>query len=226
RGGSMPSKKRIAITLITVIALVSGIGLVGLPMWHALQFRWGVEEGNQFTYDVHVFGYEEHYDANGSYYEPPPYASFNNSVITVNITFLPDIPILLTPDAYVEHVIIIEKVTAVASSNMTGTETEIAERYRVLSSLISCCLTPVGGWTILDSFYPNRPVASWTLDTYLSSLESNEFFIGHHYHSCDAADGWSGSISLDTGMPDSVTFWSYDLSGGPIIYYSITLTLR
>ncbi len=222
----MLGKRKMAISLITILVMVSGIGLVGLPVWHASHFSWGVEEGNQFTYDVHVFGYEEHFDPNGSYYEPPPYASLNNSVMTVNITFLPDIPILLTPDAYVEHVINIEKVTAVASSNMTGSDTEIAEKYGIFSSLISRCLTPVGGWTILDSFYPNRPEASWTLDTYLSSLESIEFVIGHLYHTCDAGHGWSGNISLDTGMPDSATLWSYDLSGGPIFYYWITLTLR
>ncbi|MFW9800787.1 MAG: hypothetical protein ACFFD9_10145 [Candidatus Thorarchaeota archaeon] len=224
----MPGKKRTAISLITIIVFVSGIGVVGLPMWHALHFRWGVEEGAQFTYDVRVVGYKMYGTGNGSYYyEPPPYACFNNSVITVNITFLPGIPVLLTPDIYAEQIINTDKVTVVPSSNMieNETETEIVERYRILSEPISRCLTPVGGWTILDSFYPNE-LELWISNTYLSRLESNEFVLGHHHYFYDSGDGWYGNISLETVIPVSATLWENKMYGSPWIDYSITLTLR
>ena len=211
---------------IVVVVVISAAGLAALQYSNAPTVEWYVEPGTTLTYLMQVSGFTSLGDPlNVTDRGPPPFCDLNNSQMTIEITWLPEVPPGLDGASFSESVIETTKTTLVSPvSYVNGTEV-VDPPHDLLNGLVSHCLLPIGGWSHIDSFYPDEPDFEFACNTYISRFEAGGFLVGHRYYNIDAGNGWVGTVALETGIPLTAEIWACQYYGNEWFSYHIVLTL-
>jgi hypothetical protein len=176
--------------------------------------EWAVNEGEEFTYVVRVYGYRciiNPENISQIFYDPPFYTPMNNTKIIMNISSLPFTPLPANQDVFAERVIEYMK-TACRFENESAIPLDFHDR---INQILSHCLLPIGDWEYLDSLYPNEIENPYTPGMYISKKCSEHFEIGHILWTGYGEESWYGNVSLNLGIPisaesfvDSVDTWA------------------
>ena len=208
-------KMTAAVTLTIIVALLVSVSTENLREY--LYFRWQVQEGEQFIYEVSVEGYRE---IDSTIY-PIAQAVLNNTRLRVEIESLPSDSIIIDGTTFAEQVIEYAK-TQISFENGTGIPTNL---FFEMYNLGSRCFLPRGSWSLLDSFYPDslaRPVNS-TAESYIAYLRENSFYMGYISYDLNSSSGWNCICSLNTGVPLFMETWAW--SYGDLVEYSYNVSL-
>ncbi|MHA1768334.1 MAG: hypothetical protein ACTSV3_00575 [Candidatus Thorarchaeota archaeon] len=213
-----------AVLVITIVA----IGSVALVMMSSTTMQWQVHEDDTLSFIVEVEGFARVFDpSNTSIWTDTaaPYWYLNGSSFTVRVNDLPSLVSDFTSDSFANHVIEHTK-SSLTSPVVLVNGTELPnEECLFLNELISHSILPVGGWNKLDELYPDVPVSMYQCNTYLSSMNSSTFSIGHRAYNIDAGQGWNAIVNMSTGIPIQATVWASRYYGSSWFSYSVTAIL-
>lgn len=214
-------KRGLAVLLVSllVVAMVFAVYILEFgSKVDSSRLRWGVSEGVQYVYVVNVSGFNMTGVSNDSVECPLSFASLNNTRIITTVSCLPDLPRLTDANSFATDIIVQTK-TEVSFENGT----ELSERYdEALVSLISLTLLPVGDWSLIDSLYQDEdPEPPFMKTWYIAKQRTSSFEIGYTSYGPDYASGWSGNLSLTTGLPNSANLYAWNA----VESFSWTLTI-
>ncbi|RDE17127.1 MAG: hypothetical protein C4K47_00205 [Candidatus Thorarchaeota archaeon] len=212
--------------LMTAIILANLIAAFSVFQYAQLETpRWRVNPGLAMTYFIAVTGNSTSVFEENITYGPPPFYVLDDSLISINVTSLPSLDDALSSSSFTEHVIDYLKTQQVgALRHYDGTEI-VGAKYDFLNAVVSRCILPVGGWSLLDSFYVDEPEPGFVCNTYFSEVEQDGFLIGHRTYAAGSGIGWSAKVDTVTGVPFTLTIWAMQLQGIDRYSYSIVLTL-
>ena len=177
---------------------------------YAGDLHWGIEVGDQFSYNVDVFGYYVYDDVN-------PCSALNGSIVVFELTSLPSIPAYCDRFKFIDS-IVDEPKASVTFNNGTSLDSECAS---ILTTLFSNSLLPIGDWSYIDGLYYDQArggLGAPVQDPWYSRLSRDSFFFGETHISCVGAPGWNAEVSLEDGVPIVFCDLPYDWVG-------ITVTL-
>ena len=206
------SEDRKKILLVVVVGLVIIGGILVIP---SLPYSWGIEPGDELVYNV-VFmrntgGWPEQ-----SNLQLPSINNFNNTQIVVTIAHLPLIVLTLNGDTFITIIVNPDKITCKLENG-----TEVADEA---FNLISNCILPIGGWDLIDSYFPNdtESYQGPFYDTYFSEFGDDFFHFGYRkLIGDDTSISWSGFIHMSTGIPVFVTQRYFDLTYTNEIFFTL-----
>jgi hypothetical protein len=204
-----------AVVLSLVVALLVSVSTESLRDY--LYFRWQVQEGEQFIFEVSVKGYRK----SGSMIYPVAQAVLNNTRLLVEIVSLPNDSLIIEGVTFAEQVIEYMK-TQISFENGTGIPLNL---FFEMHNLGSRCFLPRGPWNLLDSFYPDnlvQPINS-TVESYIAYFRENSFFMGYISYGVNSSAGWNCVCSLNTGVPLIMETWAWNY--GDLVEYSYNVTL-
>ena len=127
--------------------------------------------------------------------------------IAVDLSILiPSLDAVYDAASFASEVIYVNKVSC---SFTNGTEPD-EWTNATLCDMISGCILPIGDWLALGKLFPDNspsftPNAKFIVTTFNDELFTIEY---DWWGSIDDGGGWSGSVSLNTGVPDSI-IWTY-----------------
>ena len=221
--GIMNRRPVIVVGSISVLGLVMA-GLLVPGILFPSSMRWAMHNGFSMSFIVHVSGFHMDPLDSSTYDETTPqYWFLNNTNFVVQISDLPPLESGFTSESFASQILEHLKtslILPIISAN--GTELP-SSNYLFLNELVSHSLLPVGGWDMIDSFYPDDPEFPYQCDTYLSSNTTTSFLIGHRVYNTDAGFGWNATVDLERGFPLQATTWASQFYGS--IWFSYTVTL-
>ncbi|MFX0054849.1 MAG: hypothetical protein ACFFAX_03295 [Promethearchaeota archaeon] len=209
------------ISILLVSSVIVAISVFQLPPFspsEPLNFRWGVEVGEEFSFQIEVFGW----DYNGS--EAIPFIEYNNTQIIARIVQLPNVSLVDNETEFLD-VIGILKVEC-RFSNGTEIAMDCRDGYYgntnvSLPEVISRAIFPVGGWEFIDDLYDDIPYTSYP-DGKLSKFDGDGFFYEDAWYYYDFGHGWRVHLDLSDGSPNRIELWEDDFIC--IGEYSVVLT--
>lgn len=181
--------KKVLAVVIGMIA-ISGIGLIAIGIAPGWNLTWNVEEGDNFIYRI-LSDYSM--------------IDINNTLLSVNISQLPSLFPIITPATFISSIIETDKVTVLFQNG-----SELMDYEFFIHGFISWAFLPCGDWEVLDAMYPSTNYTSYSYTGYSSKLEASYFVLGYGYEGFDSSYGWIAHISLETGIPFYIQYWSYD----------------
>ena len=214
----MDHRQRILAVVILTIVITLSVGFATEYVRQSMTFSWAIEEGDVFIFDVSVTGDT----STNTTTLPPPLASMNNTRIAVEIISLPNVTITFYARNFIENIVEHVKTT---STFVNGTSIPIAY-YFPINIHVSMSMLPIGGWSHLDSFFPNevdRPILEY--ESYLSARLRDSFYFGYSSNETLDQSEWHGIIDLNTGVPQIVSFWIRRISQPWTSTYNVTMSL-
>ena len=213
----MNQNERVIIAVILSFVIALSVVYVTEEVYQSMVFSWAIDEGDAFIFDVVVTGNR----FSGNTTIPPPFAEMNNTRISVEIVSLPNVSIIFYSGPFLETVV---EPTKTSSEFINGTDIPAPYRYAI-NTHISRCVLPVGGWRHLDSFFPNRIDRPFNeYQSYLSVHRGNSFYFGFSSNETTESHVWYGIIDLDTGVPQTVSFWIYQMGQLWTDSYNVTMS--
>ena len=212
---------------LIVVVLVSAGVLTGILLIPPLLFPELVEFQGEWvvtvieTYQFEIESWGEYNYGNYNESEIDEMLSLDGTVINVTITNLPTLDFDIIKTTFENEIVAVQKISCIFSNG-----TEIPTIWlEVISESISRCILPVGSWLTLDAYHPTLNQIwdehLWE-ESYFSDLRDGSFQFGSFRRGIDDTEIWSGTISLENGLPSLVS-WSYNHMYGPI---ELELTLR
>ena len=214
----MDHRQRILAVVILTFVITLSFGFVTEYTRQSMTFSWAIEEGDVFIFDISVTGQI----STNSTTLPPPLASMNNTRIAVEIISLPNVTITFYARDFIDHIVEHMKT---ASTFANGTNIPI-EHYFAINSHASKSMLPIGGWSHLDSFFPNdidRPFLEY--ESYLSARLRDSFYFGFSLNETYEVSEWYGLYDLTTGVPYIVSFRLHRISQPWTTMYNVTMSL-
>ncbi|MFW9802645.1 MAG: hypothetical protein ACFFFC_08345 [Candidatus Thorarchaeota archaeon] len=205
-------RKAFAAGLIAIILVASWLAMTSYPPTPS--FEWNVQTGNTFTFLVTVLRTSS------------PYIELNNTLVTVEITELPDLSNDWNETEFIDEVLDSSKSTIVLPIVHQNGTTIGSNATDFINEAISRCFLPIGGWFTLDRFYPDQSDPGdygYSCDTHFSYFQNDLFVIGFLSFYYDGGYGWEGEVELDTGIPQEIRIWQTGLMPE---FYEITLSLQ
>jgi hypothetical protein len=177
-----------------------------------VQFRWEVEVGEEFTFDVQVLGHMDTYNYLNNASESVPFVEFNNTQIVARLVYLPNVTLVNNKTELID---VINSLKVECRFN-NGTEIPVDNRHgfyprsnRSISEIVSRAFLPVEGWDFIDSLFIDDEV-SYDSHWYFSRFEDNSFFMGYWSYYFDFGYGWKANLNLTTGLPLTIEHWESD----------------
>ena len=192
-----------------IILIVGGFLIIMQPIPPSFtELYWEVEVGDTLQYEIRNWGV----------YNPLQQAYLdvylmNNTSILATITVLPSISEISNIQSFTSDLIHKIKVNCAFTNGSQLNDTQNS----TLCSIISGCILPLGAWSMIDSLFPDE-LGGWSPGSKYDSakLFEDHFTISYMWcGSIDASGGWSGNVSLTTGVPFSIR-WSYNHGGSSI----------
>ncbi len=194
------------------LGLIAGLIIIVPSLLPNPGLHWGVNESSKYSYEFSIVGFK--FESGIPY--PIPFFELNNTLVSVNITSLPEI-VEFNSTEFTEKVVVQDKVDC----------TTILPEYDIqeLEEIISSCILPVGDWQLLDDFYPD-PVDyenKTFYRTYLSLWNETHFWFSHETILVNSGEIWSCFLDIVTGVPTEIVYHKYaDYCCGE---YDYTMTL-
>ena len=214
--GRLKRQYLVIVSLLVACFLVVGIFLFYNPQSPA-SYEWNIEVDDTFDYDVQTWGSTAAGLIDSD--EVDLILSLNSTRITITINELPSLEDITNSASFASAIVKSLKISC-SFDNDTNLPTEINE---YLTTTVSGCILPTGGWATIDNYYPDStPSFAPGEEAYASKLyEDHFFFEWKWYGNYDDRGGWSGEISLIDGIPTSITWHYYHLQ---TIYIELTLS--
>lgn len=211
---------------VFIIGVLS-VFLISLLGSESPGFCWGVEVGDEFHFDIGVFGFIETDPDHPLDYVP--FLGYNNTQIIARITSLPTVAGNLSAAQFIG--IVNELKVECVFTNGTEISPNAIEGYYVnfgqtsICEIVSRAILPVGHWNLVDRLFPDEPENPWWCNTYLSDELGASMYFGYRYANVDAGSGWSTYVNLTSGMPLTVTHWELSAHTGSWIDYRVAIEL-
>ncbi|MHA1929935.1 MAG: hypothetical protein ACTSV2_15290 [Candidatus Thorarchaeota archaeon] len=186
----MKSMNKKALAIVVSLIAISKIVLIAIGTSPAWNLTWNVEEGDNFTYRI-ISNYH--------------LIDLNNTLISVNISQLPDLFPIITPATFSSSIIETDKITVLFQNG-----SELMDYENSVYGFISRTILPCGDWGLLDAMYPSTNSTSYSYTGYSSTLETSYFALEYGHVDFDSSSGWIAHVSLETGIPFYIQRWSYD----------------
>ncbi len=201
---------------LCIIVLITVPVLVFFWYTESSNLSWDIEIGDEFTYEVSYLSFD---NVDTHQWETNPLGHEHwripdNVTILVKISSLPDIPVFLTSDSFVNEIVKFQKVEVMLTNGSSLPDNTGVEVTDSISSLF----LPIGGWGLLDLFYLDSGLSEHNLvegQEYHSKIISSDVFLFEflHYvsfaspgkaHPGGTGGGWRGNISMLTGVPGQI----------------------
>ncbi|MFW9927740.1 MAG: hypothetical protein ACFFDM_13405 [Candidatus Thorarchaeota archaeon] len=170
-----------------------------------VNLRWGIEIGDEFVFDVLVFG------SMSNIGDKVPLSEYNNTRIIATIVNLPNVTLVKNDT---ELIVVINQLK-VECRFENGTGISVDDRQGFLSQsnwsipeIVSKAFIPVDGWNFIDSLFIDDDLYRQT-EWYFSRFEDESFFMGYNWFSYDYGFGWKAYLNMTIGIPLSLEFWDY-----------------
>ena len=204
----------LAIALACSLLIVVPLGSFALSEPRGLS--WGVSPGDTFQMEVCFRGFT------GGQLTPSnfDFAQIEGLVIDVQVLELPSVNRGVLTTAAFDGLMMQTKVRLSCES----TSPLIEDFLEFFEYYVSASLLPVGDWTAIGrvfDFSGHEADAS----SYFACQVDSIFLIGYHSFYIDAGSGWQANVSLTTGFPEVVQFWSSSYHP-PYVYYSYAVALQ
>jgi len=212
------------ILVILISSIIAVAVMLSLPSPEPIRFRWGVDIGDDFYFDIEVEG------SMNNESNPVPFMTFSSTRIHVVITTLPNISSLDSEEGLVE-VVSSQKVLCTLANGTEFADDHSEGFYSssstTISEMISRAILPVGGWSFIDDLFPDDLASDVAhgadSNTFYSWIDQESFFFGYRNWYIDFGHGWDACLDKDTGVPISIHHWESDMIC--IGHYKVTLTL-
>ena len=214
----MDHRQRILAVVILTLVITLSVGFITEYVRQSMTFSWAIEEGDVFHFDVSVTGFT----STNTTTLPPPLAPMNNTRIAVEIVSLPNVTITFYASNFIENIVEHMK----TSSTFANGSNIPTQYYFPFNSHASKSMLPIGGWSQLDSFFPNkidRPFFEY--ESYLSARLRNSFYFGFSLNETYEVSEWYGLYDLTTGIPHTVFFRLHRMSQPWTYEYNVTMSL-
>lgn len=201
--------------ILFVCIIVVSAALVLFPIAASSYLEWGVDVGDSFSYHIAVDGWDLNYT--GSYHQqiPSHLMRYDGLSIIAEVVDLPVLGLYLSGNDF-KQVITHQKVQVVFE-NGTDTPTELSD---ITERIISNCFLPIGGWYLIDWFYPDTATSFPYPPTYTTSSDTS-FHLGYDSLDIDLTTRLRSDISFEEGVPTRI---SYYRSHGVDYAFNVTLT--
>lgn len=207
--------------IITVVGIISII-TIGFLVYLNLQsasnniespaFSWEIHTGDEFLFNA--TGSPEVEDVIGNL----SYLDFSNIIIKVKIISLPDLENVSDPASFASLVLSHVELQC-EINNLTIVQPELQSLVRTTASL---GFLPVGGWSEIDSYFPNEWDYGSDCDNCIfTRIEDGHFYIESSSIEMDYWIVFSARVDMTTGIPYWCRF--YTIHG--YVDASLTLTL-
>ena len=218
RCGNVNHRQRIISAVVLTLVISLSIGFFTEYIRQSMTFSWAIEENDVFVYEISVIGNT----TTGTTTVPPQFAPMNNTRIAVEIVSLPNVSITFYAIDFIENIVEFLK-TSTTFENGTGLHVQYSY---AINSHVSNCILPIGGWSHLDSFFPNdieRPLLND--ESYISVQFRDYFFFGYSYNNTNQHIEWFSHLNKLDGVPQLISFYNYMDSQPWIYWYNVTMTL-
>jgi hypothetical protein len=214
----MDYRQRILAVVILTLVITLSVGFVTEYARQSITFFWAIDEGDEFIFDVMVKGNT----TTGSTVLPPLFAEMNNTRISLEIFSLPNVSVIFYGESFIENVV---EHLKISSSFMNGSAIPTEYRFTI-NTHVSNCFLPIGGWSHLDSLFPNEVDRTINeSESYLSAHQRSSFFFGYSSIAAYDSHEWHGIVDLETGVPSIVSFLIYREGQPWSYYYNVTMSL-
>ena len=205
------------LVLTVVILGVVSYGLLNSTM------EWNVEEDQTLTYMISVEGFERYFSGSNYTDSPTPYDHLNKSMLQVKIGNLPQVDKIFSITSFVTEVVDFSKTSIVSPFELENGTQNTESEVLFLNGIISKALMPIGGWSIIDGFFIDKPINEFLCDDYFSFTGQSVFIMGFRYFNIDAGHGWNATIDLSSGIPQTIHWFNVKYYGSNWYVYEITL---
>lgn len=197
------------ISILMASSVILAIIVLQLPPYspsEPLNFRWEVEVGDEFSFQIEVLGW----DYNGT--EAVPFIEYNNTQIIARITHLPNVSLVDNETEFLDVIGILK--AECRFSNGTEIPIDCRDGYYwdtnfSLPEIVSRAIFPVGGWDFIDGLYDDTPYTGYA-DGRLSKFDDDGFFYEDAWFYYDFGHGWRVYLDLSDGSPNMIEFWEDD----------------
>ncbi len=203
--------------ILIVCSIIISVPTVLFPIVASTNLKWSLDVGDSFVYHIVVDGWELNYTESYHEHIPTVFMKYDGLYVIAEIVSLPFLGFYLNGDDF-KQVIDHQKVHVVFE-NGSEIPTEVSN---MAESMISRCVLPIGGWQLIDWFYPDIPASFPYPPIYTSSSSDTSFHFGYDSLDIDLTTRLRGDISFDDGIPSKI---SYYRSHGLDYAFNITLTL-
>jgi len=195
-------------SLAAVLLLIIGTACFAVVGYRVAGIHWSYIVGEEMRFRLQVLGYRDIYEI--------PYLDHNSTVLTANITSLPDPYLVLTRDGFVQLMNSIKTSTYLANGSYAPSE---------LNLLISRSIIPLGAYDMIDSHFLDTAADRGVHDCYVSSISGSLLNYGHTYAFVDVGEGWDCFLNTTTGYPVYMEIWRWEWLPYASEDYRIVLTL-
>jgi hypothetical protein len=195
--------------IYAVAVAVCLIGVATIGVFYFLQptyvdlsgLSWGVAVGHTYQYDILASGYSSLGGISSDQVLP-----LNGTSIIATVNNLPSLDAVYDASSFASEIIYVSKVSC---SFVNGTKPDEWVNA-TLSDMVSGCILPIGEWSTLDTLFPdNSPGFTPNGEFITTTFHDSMFTIEYSWWGfVDDGGGWSGSVSLSTGVPVSIV-WTY-----------------
>ena len=212
----MISRRKKIVFAAVVLGLVLVIATFTFRISVTLNLDWSVSEGDSFTYQITSFD---------------RYANFNDTSIIATITELPFLFPIVTAYSFAKFVIEVTKINCTFQNGSS-----LQEWTSYFETKISNCILPTGDWSLIEWLYPDPGPKYYARggvpSTYISERYDDYFALGYVRVGFDSTSGWYARISMDSGIPIYIEFWTWgvdhsaNFTGWPYPEYRVKMKLN
>ena len=195
---------------VCLLGLTIAIGLaIGVGVFVTIQpvtppsFEWAVHTGDTFQYEVRIHGV---YPNMGSI-SPEMFQrilDLNGTAIVANVTYLPLLSNTVNSSSFFASIVNVSKVVC-TFGNGSAIDSDL---HAIVASAISGCTHPIGGWSYIDSLYPDEMPGYAGGRFIAAKLYPDHFYFAHSETFIDSIEKCSANVTLSNGVPSSVQ-WMY-----------------
>lgn len=192
-------RRKIGVAFLLIL-IVSPVAYLGFLLALSTNLSWSVSVGEEFTFLIVEDGWE--LTGGGATGNMTYFTALNGTMVTVEIIDLPSLGFYLSGSDFIDSVV---ERTKVSISFENGSS--IDATYPYLVRAISICILPVGSWMLIDYFFPDSDSLDRVFSVYYAYQTEDTFRFGYNSLDIDLILKTKGIISLDTGIPLSVSWY-------------------
>ncbi len=204
----------VAVCLIGVVTVGVIYFLLPTPV-DLSDLSWGVAVGHTYQYDILASGYSSLGSISSEQVLP-----LNGTSIIATVNNLPSLDAVYNAASFSSEIIHVNKVSC---SFANGTEPD-EWANATLSDMVSGCILPVVDWSTLDTLFPDDSPGFTPNGDFIVTIFYDDMFTIEYgwWGPVDNGGGWSGSVSLSTGVPVSIV-WTYRHGVDTLLLIQLTI---
>jgi hypothetical protein len=202
----------VCLTGVIVVGVVYFLQPTPVDLSH---LSWGVAVGHTYQYDILASSYSSLGGISSEQVLP-----LNGTSIIATVNNLPSLDVVYDAASFASEIIYVSKVSC---SFINGTEPD-EWANATLSDMVSGCILPIGDWSALDTLFPDDSPGFIPSGEFIATTFDDGIFTIEYgwWGPVDDGGGWSGSVSLSTGVPASIV-WTYRHGVDTLLIIQLTI---